>query len=254
MFIIDNIYNDKFIKYKLTDGEISMIDEVWEFINIFNFKTTFVTEYRRNIIKIIREKYVLEKFYLLEMIANKIFWNLRWLLAGVWMGYREHNQYMKFLNNNYNDLTYIPDSLILCDRQKYETDDQLHQYINSYKTSTYYRSFINKLLMIDSSNHILYTKQIEGSSDIFFKNYFNLLTCTIFYDRELYEKIMRNPLAITEETIQLPEFYYQLDYGFSNLNLCTYEINFDKKERIKRMYYMDTPEESEANWFKIIYP
>ena len=92
---------------------------------------------------------------------------------------------------------------------------------------------------------------MENSSHIFDKNYFNLLTMYILKNKQLYDQVMENPSIIKTMTLKLPEYYYQYDYGFPNLNYCVYEFGTEeqRKERIYKMYYAD---DAEKNWFKLI--
>jgi len=105
--------------------------------------------------------------------------------------------------------------------------------------------------MIDDPNKIVYLKKIEGSSEIFGKNYFNLLCATILSDRNLYEEIMKDPYTIKDRKFTLPEFYYEHDYAYPNMNYCAYQIGTTKQkmDKILRMYYAKN---AEQNWFKII--
>ena len=62
---------------------------------------------------------------------------------------------------------------------------------------------------------------------------------------------MREPFLITKMNIHIPEAYYQMDYGFPNLNTMLYDIG-DKEEklnRIKKMYYSKY---NDSYWFKVI--
>jgi hypothetical protein len=94
---------------------------------------------------------------------------------------------------------------------------------------------------------------MEGSSHIFTKNYFNLLSTMILFDRQLYEKVMRNPFYIVDHNIKLSDYYYQYDYPFPNLNYCIYSFGTkeDYLNRIKLMYYNDN-NPKDKYWFKLI--
>ena len=62
---------------------------------------------------------------------------------------------------------------------------------------------------------------------------------------------MKDPYKIKNKYIELSNYYYQQDYGFPNLNLCTYNFNsdYDQIYRIKKMYYENKTGEF---WFKLI--
>lgn len=78
--MIKYIYNDKILKYPLNENEILNIDNVWSFIKIFNKPFIYLSDYRDYLIKTINKKYTVDEFNFYENIANKLFWNLRWLL------------------------------------------------------------------------------------------------------------------------------------------------------------------------------
>ena len=246
---IKNIYSDALLRYPLTSNEISKIDKVWEFSELFNKEFIFIADYRRYLIKKISSTYTLDEFYELESILNKLFWNIRWLLMPIWLNINiKEDDYIKELNNN---LVNLPNALTLCSCESYNDNLSDKLKTNSVYESTYYRSFINKLIIVDTNNKVIYTKHMEGGSYIFGKNYFNLLTMYILKNRELYEKVVKNPLIIQESNFELPNHYYQYDYAFPNLNFCVYMFGDDKirKERIKKMYYTDN---KGKEWFKLI--
>lgn len=260
--IIFDIYNDSKLKYPLTDYEYKLIPKVWEFLEIFKKRFVFITDYRNYVIEQINKKYKIDDFYLLESILNKMFWNLRHLLKPLWIYPKmEIDDYIKYLENDKSYL--IPESLLLCKFINYNDKKDLNEKIrNVYlgEKRSYYRSFINKLMIIDKEKKQLIVKPMEGSSDIFSKNYFNLLTSQILFSKELYEEVMKNPFIIKNKKIELAEFYYQYDYAFPNLNYCKYNIGTkkDRIDRIKKMYYYNKNNANNGNkekakyWFKLI--
>lgn len=255
--VASNMYTDARLKYPLTDYEYSLIDKVWEFASIFQKPFIFISDYRKYIITEIRKKYTVEEFYLNESILNKMFWNLRWLLFPLWYKPEmDRVEYKDFLEAQpfYGDYQTLPESLLMCKQEKYNDENDLLDKLsaNPLFDSTYYRSFINKLVIIDKLNKIIYTKPIEGSSDIFSKNYFNLMTMTILFDRKLYEEIMTDPYLAKEKKIQYSGYYYQYDYGFPNLNYCTYTFGTDedRRDRIRKMYFEGKP--LGRYWFKLL--
>src|SRR5690348_10497943 len=72
------IYSGNHLKYPLSQSEHDILDAVWSFIDKFRFLTYGLHEYRSKIIDTIRKDYTPEKFYELERIAEKLFWNLRY--------------------------------------------------------------------------------------------------------------------------------------------------------------------------------
>ncbi len=255
--MLPDIYQHKTVlKHPLTNDEMDELDNAWKFLSYFKTSYEFVSEYRKYIIDTIRDNYTLELFYRYEIIIEKLFWNLRWLLFPIW----EHQditeeEYWNFVREGYGHLDEIPNYLLLCHSENYKDKDDLNRKINNslLQRKSYYRSFINKIFVIDYDNKRLITKPFEGSSDIFAKNYFNLQTTTILTNRKLYEKVMKNPFYVRDNKLKLPEFYYQLDYAFPNLNYCIYDIGTPKykKKRIFQMYYTRKTN-PEKYWYKII--
>lgn len=250
-----NIYVDKKLKYPLNIDEYNKLDNVWKLINIFSIPYVQITDYRNYLMKTIRKNYTIDQFHELEMIINKLFWNLRWLMFPLFIKPKmNENEYNIFIKNNYDGYDELSDSLILCNKIKYDNEDDLDIKIKKIRVNsdTYYRSFINKLVIIDRESKIIYNKKMEGSSEIFGKNFFNLYTMTILFDRNLYEKIMVNPYRAQKYEIELSKYYYQYDYGFPNLNYCAYSIgnNEYKLNRIKKIYYNKSNEFE--HWYKLI--
>ncbi len=254
--IIDDIYKSDILKYPLTDEEYGYLDGAWRFLKNFENKEIFNSDFRRNIIKNIRKNYSLNEFYTYESIINKLFWNLRWLSFPLWVkeGMSEAD-YTSFIKNNYKGYTDIPNSLLLCKSKDYKDINDAKQKLkkSDFFDQTYYRSFINKIVIVDKVNKKIITKPIEGSSYIFGKNYFNLLTISILFDRELYEEVMRKPYILNFMKIKLSKYYHQMDYGLPNINFCTYQIGHkeDMLERIEKMYYYKG-DKYDKYWFKLI--
>ena len=257
--MLGDIYRGSHLKYTLIEEEYKMLDEAWDFFDKIKFsgRFTFLSDYRKFVIKDIRSRYTPEDFYEYESIINKLFWNLRWIIFPLWDNKNmTQNQYIDFVKNNYGNTKNIPYKLLLCNSETYKDDKDLEEKLRKNKIfeTTYYRSFINKLIIVDKKNKNIISKQIEGSAEIFSKNYFNLMTMTIMFDRKLYEKIMNNPFKFLKmEKISMSQFYYEYDYGFPNLNYCTYEFGTKEQrmDRIKKMYYHKGPTKA-FYWFKLI--
>lgn len=252
--MITDIYSSPLLKYPLTKDEKNKINNVWEFIDAFKGNTLNTTDYRINLIEIIRKKYDTKEFYELETIATKMFWNLRWLLFPLWIfPDMTINEYIQFVANKYENYIAIPNSLLLVEYDSYTNYYNMQCRTNATKTleRNYQRSSINKLIIVDKDNNIIYSKEAEGSSDVYARNYFNLLTLTILFERMLYEQIMRQPYLVRSMNIHIPEAYYQMDYGFPNLNTMVFD--FGNKEhklnRIKKMFYS---KHNDSYWFKLI--
>lgn len=218
---MEKIYIKNDLNFTLTDKEYNDIEKVWKLIHIFSKPYIHLTDYRSYLIRKMK-RYTVDEFYYLESIINKLFWNLRY----------------KF--NSETD----------CQTLTYENSLDLDQTLKKINLGTFYRSFINKLIIIDTVNKKIYYKRMEGSSDIFIKSNFNLFTISALFDRQLYEKVMNNPDKYKDFDVELPGYYHQHDYGFPNLNYCTYYFGDEnlRKYRIKKLLFDNDAE----NWFKLL--
>lgn len=236
------IYNDTELKYPLKDDELPILKDVWDFYFEFNNKEISLHDYRLKLINKISQKYAMEEFLKYESILDKLYWNLQFEIA-------------KLILNK--EIDTIPYSLTFTTETNFETDWELANVIESKTKTIYYRSFINKLLVVDKHKKKVYTKDQESSISFFSHNYFNLLGASIMSSRELYELVMDNPNIIKKMKIPLPAYYYQIDYGFPNFSLCNYNINDVntvegsqvRLDRINKMFYS---EKSEKYWFTIL--
>jgi hypothetical protein len=237
------LYTDYTLAYPFTKDEIKNLIKAWTFFMEFRKIDLSLQHYRKELIRIISSKYTIDEFLFYEAIIDKLYWNLQEKLAKIW------------LNDPYIDT--IPYSLTLSNAHPYLNTEQLRDIISDNLKKDYYRSFINKLIIIDKTQNIVYTKDQESSIKFMGKNYFNLLGSAIMSSIQLYERILKEPHQIIFTKIPLPMYYHQLDYGFANFSLCAYNINDintieGKKyrlERIKKMYYLPN---CENNWFKLI--
>lgn len=192
--------------------------DIWFFLSIFDHDKVNLSEYRNHVIHEVRKRYTIDEFYQYENKLNDMYWNLREKLG---------NQKC-FRKIKYYDESGLKENIKLCISKNH-----------------YYRSFINKIIMVDRKNKEIIYRPMEGSSKIFSDNEFNLLTMHILFNKDLYEGIMCDRLSLKD--INAPEYYYQYDYPFPNLNCCKRSIysRKEKMERIKNMYYSDN------DWFKL---
>ncbi|AYV83615.1 MAG: hypothetical protein Hyperionvirus9_32 [Hyperionvirus sp.] len=227
---MSKIYTSGNLRYRLAAEEYELIDEVWDFIRLFSrFVSYNLHQYRVQVIEEIRRLYTLERFYVLERIAEKLFWNLRERA---------------------------------CKSCKVEAEMDLavsgsiEEVMEERDEDNSYRSFVNKLVLIADvgSKPTYYYKKMEGSGLIFAKNRFNLCMGVTFFNRELYEKTMMDPSMVNN--IAEPPFYFQYDYPFPNLNYGKAFVQTEgfRKKRIGRMYFDGSVGASEENWFKLIRP
>ena len=127
-------YKSQYMRYTLDNNEIKIIDEVWEFLHLFTKKFIFISDYRNYIIKKIRKKYTPEKFYKLESIANKLLWNMRWILYPFWKNqYISKEDYNLLIKNNFNNKKSIPNYLSLCSYTKFNDKVDFKNRIDSIK-------------------------------------------------------------------------------------------------------------------------
>ncbi len=205
---------------------MSDLEKAWKLLKIFSKPYISISSYRNYLIKKIPKKFTIDEFYICEKIIDKLFWDLRKKLGDIGECYT-------ISYNNSSDL-----------------DDKLFYIYED--IGTFYRSFINKLIIVDKENKKIYYKKMDGSSIIFNgSNKFNLLTLTILFNRDLYEDVMNDKISKKEiKNIELPSYYYQLDYCFPNVNCCHYNLGTKEEwlERIRKMYYT----ESSEYWYKLM--
>lgn len=233
------------LKYPLSEDEISILPKVWEFYLKFINNDILLNNYRKYTIKLISSEYSSNDFLRYEAVIDKLYWNLQHELAKIWI--------------NDENLIQIPYSLVLSNKTSYSSEKELGELINEKQLkTTYYRSFVNKLIIVDRKKKIIHAKKQESSIGMFNKNYFNLLGSQIMSSKQLYEKIIQEPNLIKTMKIPLPKYYHEIDYGFPNFSFCEYNINDvndndgrqTRLDRIIKMYY--SGKDSEKNWFKLL--
>lgn len=189
------------MEYQLTKEENNKLDEYWKFINIFNPNDEFnVYNYRKNLVKTIKNIYTIEEFYLYEKILNKMLWNLLII----------YNIKIYTI-----DLTVKEGFVISCNK-----------------------SYTNKQIMIINNRMILfpnYAKLNENKNipENLYKIFY------ILSKRKLYEKVINDKNYIDIIKINKKKYYYPNDYPFPNISLIEYNTN-EKKiwlKRIKAYYY-----------------
>jgi hypothetical protein len=187
--------------HKLDKKELKRLSEYWKFISIFipTPKLYSPYEYRRNIINNVRKLYTADDFYIYEKMLNKLLWNLLFKL-----------------NVNINNFDVF-------DKKLFIIENILH---GSYRHKIYIDDNKNK-----KSYVFLYYKELvkyEILQKIF------LIMC----DKNLYDKVMKNPRFILQIKSVSP-YYYPIDYPFPNVNFLFYNKNNKSIwiDRIKKLYY-----------------
>ncbi|AYV75661.1 MAG: hypothetical protein Terrestrivirus2_169 [Terrestrivirus sp.] len=223
---IYNIYNSEDLLYPLDEDEIEQLDNTWNFLKKFQFNTIGVTEYRKKIINKISKSIDKENFYSYEKIAEKMMWNLR--------------DKVKYLFNECSECI---------DHTEKLNETGLMTIMGKFYDDNSYRSYINKLILIDDNNDKIHYKKMEGSSCIFNQNKMNETIWIVMTDKNLYEKIIKEPKKI--QLVDSPNYYHGYDYGLPNLNFGKPFIQSDsyRLRRIEKMYY---DKNAENNWFKLI--
>jgi len=221
-----NIYNSEDLLYPLDENEMEQLNNTWDFLKKFQFNTIGVTEYRKKIINKISKSVNKEDFYLYEKIAEKMMWNLR--------------DKVKYLFNECSECIDYTEKL---------NETGLMTIMDKFYDDNSYRSYINKLILIDDNNNKIHYKKMEGSSCIFKQNKMNETIWIAMTDRNLYEKIIREPKKI--QLVDSANYYHGYDYGLPNLNFGKPFIQSDsyRLKRIEKMYYNKN---AENNWFKLI--
>lgn len=225
-----NVYVNTNLEYSLLETEYEIIDDVFHFINLFDFLNITLSEHRTNVINNVTKNNISENdFFIYEKIAEKLLWNLK-----------KRTQFL------YPELA----NCVTCTYDL--THDGLTSVLNKFYDDNSYRSFVNKLVLIDDINKKVHHRMMEGSAPIFSKNEFNLRLWVSLRDRKIYEEIMNNPIKITK--IIIPEYYFNSDYALPNLNFGKpfIQSNEFRKERIKKMYYRGDTNECQKNWFKLL--
>ena len=73
---MSNPYNDKNLFFPLFEDEIKILDNVWNFLDEFREGKITRSKYRKYIIEKIKNKYNINDFYKMEIIVEKMYWNL----------------------------------------------------------------------------------------------------------------------------------------------------------------------------------
>lgn len=177
-----------------------------------------VGTYRRNLIKNIRSHFTIDEFYKKEKELEDKYWRL---CDKIGIGCSEH--------------------------QVYDLDD-LDQVKLKLKGDTYYRSFINKVITVDDQAGKVYYQKMEGSPSIF-GGKDQARAMVILLDKKLYDRVMDGD--IDPNSVPIPEYYLQQNYGFPNLNYCGRGLGSAefRKKKIYKMFFCD---DCEKNWFRLI--
>lgn len=199
---MESLYEDNSMKYPLTKKEIIMIDKVWDLIDIFRETKITRNRYERYIIGKIKLLYTKMEYYVLEIIIEKMYWNLVYKVM--------ENFNLKFE--------------IFFGKKK-EIEDIKKNILK--KNININNDNINKICFI-YKNKIVYKYNYPNDLD--------LITFSIMINRELYESIMMNKI-----NIEIPPYnnIIEFDYMFANINTLIPFVNNKKKrlKKIKELYF-----------------
>lgn len=212
-----NIYSNN-VQYPLNDEELDKIDDVWEFIKLFSIIKPCLSDMRRTAINTVNNSYTIEQFETYEMIAEKLFWNLKCRLKD-----EEHN------NNKHVEIS-LDDS----------AKDTINEYLANIK-DRFYRSSINKIFFVDQNNTKIMARSFKTFSE-------DNRIMDIFFNRKMYEKIMLDKIQLNN--VEPVDIYFPRDYLFPNLNPIRFDMCVNRRDRIKTLYY---DKDAEKNWFRLIY-
>lgn len=203
-----NPYNNNNLKFSLSDIELKLIDDVWEFIN--KFRKTMLTrrKYKEFISKKIKKNYTIDQFYNLEKIVEKMYWNLSLKIK------KDIDIKSEiFLKRNYN-LEKLKDKILK-------------------RNVKIKKSTIEKTFITTKNGDLLYKYNYPNDID--------LLISSIIINRSIYETIMSEEEYIFNIEIEPYNNIVEFDYAFPNLNTIKF-FTTDKNTRLKnisKMYYND---------------
>jgi hypothetical protein len=209
-----NIYTNKYNKYNLSNNEINNIDKAWELISDFSQTNLSRSGYRNYIINFISKKYTVELLYTLEIIIEKMYWNLR-------------NKISLFFNNpkltlSHKNITNIEKKILLQNKRITQSN-------------------IRKSFVYDNNNK-------QYIIDYYYPNDIDLIASAIIINRSIYDTFML--INSDFETLQISPYsnIIEFDYPYPNLNtISPFMYNNEiRKQNIISMYFEPN---CEKNWF-----
>jgi hypothetical protein len=214
-----NPYINKKNNYILTKKEIKLLDNAWKLINDFRNTEISRNKYRKAIIEKIKNKYTSDELYTLEIIIEKIYWNL-------------HDKMKKKFDIEQN----IHKKNIIDDSNLERIKNNILTKNKRVKESNVRKSYIYDM----DTQTVLYKYNYPDDLD--------LIISTVMINRSAYETIMGNKLSINNLVIDPYNNNIEFDYPYPNLNTIepfatTAQIRLNN---INDMYYIDN---SEINWF-----
>ncbi|ATZ80298.1 hypothetical protein BMW23_0240 [Bodo saltans virus] len=211
---MNNIYTNKHNKYNLNDNEIENIDNVWNLINDFSITELSRSKYRNKIIKLVNKKYTIAQLYTLEIIIEKMYWNLR-------------DKILIFFDKPHFSISH--NSLNRIEKKIFTKNNHITE------------TNIRKSYVYDNKNK-------QFIIDYHYPNDIDIIVSSIIINRSIYETFMQQNIDF--ETFKIPPYsnIIEFDYPFPNLNTISPFVYNDetRKNNIILMYYSDN---CENNWF-----
>lgn len=200
-----NPYNNKNLKFRLSDGEIKKLDRVWIFLD--NFRVSYLTrdKYMREIKKKINKKYGVDKFYMYEKIVEKIYWNL--------------------VEKIKNDINFKPKLYL---RKEYDLKTMENKILK--RNVKIKESMVKKTYVVTKNNELIYKFNYPDDLD--------LLVSSIMINRSVYETIMSGEENLFNIMIEPYNNIIEFDFPFPNLNtIKSFSYSKDKRmENIESVY------------------
>jgi len=212
-----NPYNNKYLLYVLSENELSLVDKMWEFISVFRISSHTRAEYRYIVMKEIRKKYTVDDFLILELIVEKIYWNLLNILN---------------IRLGLDSVTHI---------KKISKSDKIKQKNKILQRSSVSESSVRKSFIM-SGNKIIYKYNYPDDVD--------LIMGSIMVNRSIYQTLMSNPDDIRLSALDIEPYHniVEFDYSYPNLNTLV-PFLLDKEQRIKNIKKMYYQTDNSYNWF-----
>jgi hypothetical protein len=214
-------YNNKNLIFTFENHELNLIDDVWDFISVFRTAKLTRVAYRHDIIKIIQQKYTVNNFLLLELLLEKLYWNL----------FRIIENKLKFEMTMY--------------KKSIDKEEIIMHKNKILKKSNIKESSVRKAYIYNDKKHIIYYKYN-------YPNDIDLLLASIMINRSLYETIIINNDKISLDYLNNfgiePYFnIVEFDYPFPNFNTLAPFV-YSKEQRIININKMYYDKDCENNW------
>ena len=215
-----NPYNNNYNKFDFTIEELKFIDESWKLIESFNTSYLTKMELREKTIKLVNKNYSIVEFDKLEIIIEKMFWNMIFLLN-------------KILENNF-----IEQNIKQKD-SSYGINKQIKKVYLKNKILS--ESYVNKIII--NKDNLIYYKYI-------YPNNFDIIISSIMTDRIIYETVYNNidklDINFIQTIISNINIKENFDYLFPNINTMIPFCYNNRIERIKKYYFNN---DSDSYWF-----